>query len=257
MPGRPSRRPAAVTAHPEIEATYTRTMGWDMEFRTFGRMLLTTLAAAATPMAPEPLSAQSIDSDTVMGADGAGTGSYGHMHMLLERTIFKVDVLTLDVRLGPSTADRIEELLTKPGESAGLSDSVAVAALEANDVLARIEFHRDLGLERFLDGIRDNLRRATRAGFVTPAQFRRISDDLPHWYSALADRGIRSGDRMYQRVRSDTLRTVYVGADGDVLLDQVDVGPERRLAVLGGYFAPGSDFREGLVASVLDARDVD
>ncbi|HSM08267.1 MAG TPA: hypothetical protein VLA33_04535, partial [Gemmatimonadota bacterium] len=71
------------------------------------------------------------------------------------------------------------------------------------------------------------------------------------------ERGIRSGDRMLQRVRGDTLRTVYEGADGEVLLDQVDVGPERRLAVLGGYFAPGSDFRQGLVESVLAAHGAD
>jgi len=227
-----------------------------MEFRTFGTVSLTALVAVAAASIPAtPLPGQSLAADTAIAADtvGAGTGTFGRMHMLLERTILNVDVLTLDVRVGPSTADRIDELLAKPREFGGLSDSVAAAALEATDVLARIEFHRNVGLTRFLGGIRDNLRRATRAGIVTPAQFRSISADLPHWYSFLADRDIRSGDRMYQRVRFDTLRTVYVGAEGDLLLDQVDVGPERRLAVLGGYFAPGSDFREGLVASVLDA----
>lgn len=233
-----------------------------MEFRTFGTTPFAALVAVATASIPAasipaaPLLGQSIATDTAIAAEpvGPGGGTFARMHMLLEKTIFNVDVLTLDVRLGRSTADRIEELLSKPGEFGGLSDSVAAAALEANDLLARIEFHRDVGLERFLGGIRDNLRRATQAGIVTPAQFRSIAADLPRWYSVLADRGIRSGDRMYQRVRSDTLRTVYVGADGDVLLDQVDVGPVRRLAVLGGYFAPGSDFREGLVASVLGVR---
>lgn len=227
----------------------------------FGATSLTVLvAAAATAISASRLPGQASATDTVIAADvdgAAGTGSFGRMHMLLERTVFNVDVLTLDVRFGPSTADRIEGLLTRPRESDGLSDSVAVAALEANDVLARIEFHRDVGLERFLDGIRDNLRQATRAGIVTPAQFRSISANLPRWYSALADRDIRSGDRMYQRVRADTLRTIYVDADGEALLDQVDVGPERRLAVLGGYFAPGSDFRQGLVESVLAAHGAD
>ena len=232
-----------------------------MEFRTFGTASLAALVAAiAAPIPATPLIGQSLAADTAIAADAGGTartGTFGRMHMLLERTIFSVDVLTLDVRLGPSTAGRIEKLLTRSRQLGGLTDSVAAAALEATDVLARIEFHRDVGLGRFLGGIRDNLRRATRAGIVTPAQYRRISADLPHWYSFLAVRDIRSGDRMYQRVRSDTLRTVYVGAGGDLLLDQVDVGPERRLAVLGGYFAPGSDFREGLVASVLDSRDGD
>lgn len=212
------------------------------------------LFVPAVPALSAPsLLAQSIDVDTA----GLGDGPHARMHMLLEKTIFKVDVLTLDVRFGSVTTQRIEALLAGPLESGALADSITAAALEAHDVLASIEFQRNVRLGQFLDGIRDNLRRATRAGIVTPAEFRSISTDLPGWYAFLSERGIRSGDLMLQRVRVDTLRTVYVGADGDVLLDQVDVGPERRLAVLGGYFAPGSDFREGLVASVLAAREAD
>ncbi len=56
---------------------------------------------------------------------------------------------------------------------------------------------------------------------------------------------------MYYRIRGDSLHTVYLASDGETLLDQVDVGPERRLSVLGGYFAPGSDFRDKLVDSLL------
>ena len=231
-----------------------------MERRKFlTGMIGALIAVGAATGPPPPLSGQSVAADGALAADTAGprAGPYGRMHMLLERTIFKVDVLTLDVWFGPSTAGRIEGLLSRSPQSRGLADSLAAAALEANDVLTRLTFRRNVRLGQFLDGIRGNLRRATRAGIVTPAEFQSISTDLPRWYSFLAERGIRSGDRMYQRVRADTLRTVYVDPEGDILLDQVDVGPERRLAVLGGYFAPGSDFREGLVASVLDARDAD
>lgn len=220
--------------------------------RTSSRLLVPVVGAlVASPLLGQSVPWVSIDTTDL------GTGPAARMHMLLERTIFRVDILTLDIRFGPAATDRIERLLAGTVDSGALADSVAAAALAADDVLARLEFQRNVGLERFLDGIRDNLRRATRAGIVTPADFRSISSDLPGWYAFLNERGIRSGDRMLQRVRGDTLRTVYVGADGETLLDQVDVGPERRLAVLGGYFAPGSDFREGLVESVLAARGVD
>ena len=56
---------------------------------------------------------------------------------------------------------------------------------------------------------------------------------------------------MYYRIHNDSLRTVYLDSDGGTLLDQVDVGPERRLSVLGGYFAPGSVFRDKLIDSLL------
>lgn len=219
--------------------------------RTHGAAWL--LVPVVVALSASSLTGQSAPVDTT----GLGTGPAGRMHMLLERTIFRVDVLTLDVRLGRAATDRIGRLLAGSLDSRVLADSVAAAALAADDALARLEFQRDVGLEQFLDGIRDNLRRATRAGIVRPAEFRSISSDLPGWYAFLSERGIRTGDRMLQRVRGDTLRTVYLSADGETLLDQVDVGPERRLAVLGGYFAPGSDFRDGLVRSVLATRGTD
>jgi hypothetical protein len=178
------------------------------------------------------------------------------MHMLLEKTLFKVDVLTLEVRLGTSETRHVEALLDAAGRPDGsrgagrLRDSLANVALGARDAWARIEFRRDVSLGQFLDGVRDNLREATRAGVIAPATFHDIGDALPRWYAFLAERGIQAGDEMYYRVRGDSLHTVYVGSGGEVLLDQVDVGPERRLSVLGGYFAPGSDFREKLIDSL-------
>lgn len=203
-------------------------------------------AQAAQPIPPgEPV-------DTT----GLGGGPHAHMHMLLEKTLFRVDVLTLDVRLGVEATRRVEALLDGAGPNGGgvdgdrLRDSLAAVALDARDVWARIEFQRDVSLDRFLGGVRDNLREATRAGVIQPVTFHAISDALPRWYAFLADRGIRTGDEMYYRIRGDSLHTVYVGTDGTVLLDQVDVGPERRQSVLGGYFAPGTDFREKLIDSL-------
>lgn len=201
-----------------------------------------------------PLSGQ-VAPDAIDGNLGAGPNA--SMSMLLEKTIFQVDVLRLDVRLGPEATARLDSLIgARRGDatfSGDLSDSVAVIALEARDALTSLEFLRDVGLDRFLEGIHDNLRRAEEGELITRDEFEGISDALPGWYDFLRDRGIRSGDRMLQRIRGDTLRTVYISAAGDTLLDQVDTGSHRRLAVLGGYFAPGSDFREGLVESLFGA----
>lgn len=186
-----------------------------------------------------------------------GTAPHAQMHMLLERTIFQVDVLELDVRLGAEAAGRIASLLAGSSGVAAhdaLADSIAAVALGAHDVLARIEFLRDAGLDQLLEGIRENVAAARKSGLITRAQMESISSSLPGWYGFLEGRGVRSGDRMFQRVRGDTLRTVYVSAGGRRLLDQVDVGPERRLSVLGGYFAPGSAFREQLLGSLLEGE---
>lgn len=48
-------------------------------------------------------------------------------------------------------------------------------------------------------------------------------------------------------IRGDTLTVHYASPSDSLLMNTTDVGPERRRSVLGGYFAPGSDFRDGLL----------
>ena len=180
-----------------------------------------------------------------------GSGVNARMHMLLEKTIFKVDVLALDVRLGPLETDRLDALLTGREFSEDLADSLAAVALASRNVWARIEFRRGVSLDQFLGGIRDNLRHAEKAGIVSPAGTRpsRLAsrNGTPFSPSGASVRVTR----MFYRIRGDTLQTVFRNAEGQNLLDQVDVGPERRLSVLGGYFAPNSDFREKLLKSLF------
>lgn len=195
-------------------------------------------------------------SDLVVPVDTAGLadGPYSRMSMLLEKTLFRVDVLTLELRFGHSTAAALQAALSNQGSRDATYDAVAGAALGATDVWARIRFERDISFKQFLDAARDNLQGALEAGLIDRQGFSDVSDGLPLWYAFLEDRRVRTGDEMHYRIRGDTLRTVYVGFDGEVLLDQIDIGPERRLSVLGGYFAPGSEFRRPLIHSFLFGR---
>ena len=181
-----------------------------------------------------------------------GQWPYSAMHMLFEKTIFKVDVLTLDVRFGPEPARRLEALVAGGRYSSALADSIAAVAVDARDAWARLRFERNVSLGRFLDGVRKNLKRALQAGIIDADSYDDISGDLPFWYKFLAADGIHDGDEMFYRIRGDTLHTVYRAVTGEVLLDQIDIGPERRLSVLGGYFAPKSDFRKGLIKSLFE-----
>jgi hypothetical protein len=174
------------------------------------------------------------------------------MHTLFEKTIFKVDVLTLDVRFGPEPARRLEALAAGRPYSSTLADSIAAVAVDARDAWARLRFERNVSLVRFLDGVRKNLKRALQANIIDADSYDDISSDLPVWYQFLAADGIHDGDEMFYRIRGDTLHTAYRAVTGEVLLDQIDIGPERRLSVLGGYFAPKSDFRKGLIKSLFE-----
>lgn len=208
------------------------------------------LAAAPSGLA-QTGSESSEPSDLALDTASLSHAPWSTMETLLEKTIFRVNVLTLTLRLGGDEADRLGSLLRGAGRSAALEDSVARVAAGATDAVARIEFHRTVSLGQFADAVGENLQRAAEDGFVSAADARRIGAAIPRWFAFLEERKIRDGDRILYRIRGDTLRTVFLSADGRVWLDQTDVGPERRLAVLGSYLARRSDFRDGLLRSLF------
>ncbi len=179
-------------------------------------------------------------------------GPFATMHTLFEKTIFKVDILTLDLRFNEDVQRRLKALASGRALTPTLADSVAAVAVDARDIWARLRFERGVSLDQFVDAVRGNAGRARDAGIISDDTFDDVARNLPVWYAFLEDRRIHDGDEMFYRIRGDTLRTVYRAVTGEILLDQVDVGAQRRLAVMGGYFAPKSDFRKGLIESLFD-----
>ena len=177
------------------------------------------------------------------------------LQTLLEKTIFQVDVATLKVGFGASTARRVAPLLPVDVGTAA-ADSVARILADSRDARVVLTFQRDVGLDRFLDGITANLRRAREAGMVDPATEDTVTTNLRQWFAPVAARGLREGDRLRYTISGDTLRTVLEQQNGTVAVDQTDTGPGRRRAVLGGFLAPGSDFREGLLSALPETLAV-
>ena len=70
---------------------------------------------------------------------------------LLEKTIFKVDVLTLELWLGPETVSRLTPLLPVPDDD-GSREAVARIALDSRDAWAELVFQRGISLDQFLGG---------------------------------------------------------------------------------------------------------
>jgi hypothetical protein len=199
------------------------------------------LCLTLTALAASPTAAQSI-----RAADGLGTRPYGHMRMTLERTIFQIDVLTIDVCFDSTTADRFAAFVGMEGAE----DSIAAVAIRAGSAIGRIRFLRNASRNQFLDGIRDEQEKAVRAGLLSDSTFRRIGESLPIWFEFLEERGVRDGDQISYVFGGDSLRSFYRGVDGTVWLDRTDVGPDRSLSVLATWFAPETSFRKPLIRSL-------
>ena len=182
---------------------------------------------------------------------------YATMGSKLEKTLFKVDVLTLTLRVDGTTADRIGETVSNADKyDDDLEDPIAEAAIQAPEAVAEIEFLRGVRLDQFLGGIEDDMRRAVDVGWLRPDTFAMLRDSLPVWFGFLEERKIHDGDRLQYHIRGNTLRTVYWGVtENEVLLDQTDVGRQNVLALLGAYFAPRSSFRRELVQSLWRGWD--
>ena len=184
----------------------------------------------------------------------AGCGSAAstvQMQTLLEKTIFNVDVLWLTLQLGGATGERLRAITAERSLDDQIADSVASIAVDAECAVAQIDFVRDISRDRFLDGLRDSARKAWEASLLDEETYRFIEDASSEWYPFLRERGVLDGDRMTYRIRGDTLDIEYRTPDGEVLMDDTDVGAGRSRSVLAGYFAPGSDFRDGLMEALF------
>jgi hypothetical protein len=188
-----------------------------------------------------------------MDRDELATGAFSRMHMLYERTIFQVDVLTVEMRFDEPAQRTFQEVALGRRYSEDLAERIARTAVDAEQVFLEVRFERDVALDRWVEGVRENLGMARRWGVIDEETYRHVHEQLPRWFSSISERGFREGDRILYRTYPDRLRTVLVGVDGRTFVDQTDRGAGPRRALLGGYLAPGSDFREPLVRSLLPA----
>ena len=182
-------------------------------------------------------------------------GPYAEMSMTLEKGLLfvQVEVARVRVTFGSETSLELRRLVQGSEPSSGLADSVAATAIQSPDALVELHFLRNISLNRFISGSRDAAERVWKRGLISESTYARIKHNLPFWYRSLKDRGIREGDLMRYRVHSDRLHTVLTGSDGTVFVNQVDQGRDTVLALMGGYFVKGSDFRDGLLESLFES----
>jgi hypothetical protein len=181
-------------------------------------------------------------------------GPYAYMHMLLQKTILRINVATIEVRVDKPTQARLTSIAKGQAYADGLAEPLATAAIGAESAVVEMTFKRDISLSRWMGVVRENLEQARKAGLIDAGLEKRVGDGLPQAFAALKQRGYEKGDRLVYAVSPGSLRTVVVSAKGQVFLDRVEQDPGTRRVVMASYFAPGSDFREPLLRSLFAAH---
>ena len=180
-------------------------------------------------------------------------GPYSAMHMLLEKTVFNIDVLTVDVRVGKRVHRRFVEVIGANKQySEPLSERLAKVALDADDALVEVGYLRDISFEQWMEGVIENLDRAEAAKLITEEVRQRVQERVPVAFAAIKERGYERGDRLLYRVRADLVRMVVVSEKGKIYVDTTDVDKDAPRVVMASYFAPKSDFRAPLLRSLFD-----
>jgi|HubBroStandDraft_6_1064221.scaffolds.fasta_scaffold128588_2 hypothetical protein len=189
-----------------------------------------------------------------LDAPDLARGPCALMHMLLQKTVLKVNVATVDIRFDRPTQGRLAELVRDKPYSYPLDAQIASAAIGAARAVVQMQFVRDIPLNRWIGVVRDNLELAREAGLISADIERRVSEAIPQWFAPLRDRGYQKGDKLVYSVTPDTLRTAVVSAGGQTLLDLDEHEAGARKVVLASYFAPRSDTRELLIRSLWEQR---
>jgi hypothetical protein len=181
-----------------------------------------------------------------------GQGPFAAMHMLLQKTVLKINVANIDVRFDKPTQSKLASLVGARPYSYELDDQLARVAIAAPHAVVQMQFVRDIPLNRWIGVVRDNLELARDAGLIGRDLEQKVSDGIPQWFAPLADRGYKKGDRLLYAITPDTFRTVVVSEGGQVLLDMGEHEAGTRRVVLASYFAPKSDTREPLIRSLWE-----
>jgi len=176
---------------------------------------------------------------------------FSKMHMLLEKTIFNVDVLTVEIQVGNETQKQLKGLLSNHPYSELFLDQTTSIMLSSQDALVKITFLRDIDFDTFISETKLTVQNIAKSGVINEEESTEVSENLQNWFSPLNERGIKEGDELSYHVKADKMHTVFRISSGKKLINQVDQSSTARRAVIGSYFAPTSEFREALVRSLF------
>jgi hypothetical protein len=189
-----------------------------------------------------------------INASDLAQGPYSYMSMLLEKTILRIDVATIEVRVDKPTQTQLAALARGQAYSDKLEQDLAGVAFGAQRAVVQMRFKRDVSMKRWVGVLHDNLEQAREARLIASDLEKRIGQQLPQRLAALKERGFEKEDRFIYSVTADAVQIAVISKGGQVLANFTEKDKGARRAVMACYFAPGSDYREPLLRSLVGGK---
>ena len=208
------------------------------------------VTTAATGMLAAVLLAGSV-SPASAASSVLAVGPYAVLQGVLKKTIFKVEVARVQVRVDQVTQRKLASIAHGRKQTTGLADGAVRAVMATNQAVISAEIRRNVPYDKYVESTHEDLKRARASGLASEAAFGSVTRLLPEWFRAFEGRGMRTGDRFVCSVGPASMRVVYTAADGRKLVDRRIAGHDPGRAILASYFAPGSGFRKDLLKSLF------
>jgi hypothetical protein len=202
----------------------------------------------------------------VAPGDQDGPSPFAHIEYKHERTFLNVDVMQLDITVADEVGREVERLVAAYHEAgsgpragravrnaaAALEESIASPYLHTPAADVSMLFLRSVSHRQFMGGRDDALEAMVDEELLTEVEADALTEDTDQLFAFVRSAPLRSGDEIRYSVRRDTVRTWVIWEDGTVALDIVRTTRPYRLYTMGSLFARGTEFRNGLIETVLD-----
>ncbi|MFC1531641.1 hypothetical protein ACFL5T_05295 [Gemmatimonadota bacterium] len=185
---------------------------------------------------------------------GVGEGPHARLRFFFEVTFMKIDIAWIEAYLDPGTAS-VARRVAGEDYSKGRARALEMALLDGDPMLLRMELARGGGAGRFIGATRDNLQAAVECGSMGQTTFDELWPYLEELLSPVDRRGMEKGDAILYRIDESSVRIVYLGPAGEIIVDGSYEGAEAARGFVGSFICRESAFSENLIRSAWETDE--
>jgi hypothetical protein len=184
--------------------------------------------------------------------DGLGETEHSLLAFRFKATFLKIEVADIDARLAPQESAQLAALVAEGKADKERIKQAAKTLLEADTIAFRFVFLREGGIDRFMNGTNKSLEAARKAKVISPDEYEVMWAEYQATFEVIDERGFLEGDQLIYRVENDAVRVIYLGIDGDVLVDTIHSDNGWARGIKGSFLADKVKFQKDLVGSLWD-----